>query len=135
MVRCPSSWAMSQFSRNQLPVAGTAMTARGRPAATSSRTDMADAADANGVNRATDAAIPAVETRRYSGHSLRRGGATSMLAAGALGAHRCASWRACDSARRATTLNTSRRIAALLARMRNQQTAEDRRELGAVARK
>ena len=37
-----------------------------------------------------------------------------------LGAHRCASWHACDSARRATTLNTSRRIAALLARTRNQ---------------
>jgi integrase len=56
----------------------------GRPAATSSRTDRADAAD---VNRETDAAIPAAETRRYSGHSLRRGGATSMLAAGAQPLH------------------------------------------------
>jgi hypothetical protein len=37
-----------------------------------------------------------------------------------LGAHSCASRRACDSARRATTLSTSRRIAALLAWMRNQ---------------
>jgi hypothetical protein len=58
----------------------------GRAAATSSRTDTAraeDAADADEVNSATDAAIPAAETRRYSGHSLRRGGATSMLAAGA----------------------------------------------------
>jgi integrase len=62
----------------------------GRPAATSPRTDpafAADATDANGVNRATDAAIPAAETRRYSGHSLRRGGATSMLAAGAQPLH------------------------------------------------
>ena len=58
----------------------------GRAAATSSRTDTAraeDAANADEVNSATDAAIPAAETRRYSGHSLRRGGATSMLAAGA----------------------------------------------------
>jgi integrase len=59
----------------------------GRPAATSSRTDTADAADANEVARATDAAMPAAETRRYSGHSLRRGGATSMLAAGAQPLH------------------------------------------------
>jgi len=59
----------------------------GRPAGTSSRTDVADAADANGVNGATDAAIPPAETRRYSGHSLRRGGATSMLAAGAQPLH------------------------------------------------
>jgi hypothetical protein len=58
-----------------------------RPGATSSRTDPANAADANGVNPATDAAIPAPETRRYSGHSLRRGGATSMLAAGAQPLH------------------------------------------------
>ena len=42
-------------------------------------------ADANGVT--TDAAIPAAEDRRYSGHSLRRGGATSMLAAGAQPLH------------------------------------------------
>ena len=58
----------------------------GRAAATSSRTDTAraeDAVAADEVNSATDAAIPAAETRRYSGHSLRRGGATSMLAAGA----------------------------------------------------
>jgi integrase len=34
-----------------------------------------------------DAAIAAAETRRYSGHSLRRGGATSMLAAGAQPLH------------------------------------------------
>ena len=59
----------------------------GRPAATSSLTDTADAADANEVNSATNAAIPAAETRRYSGHSLRRGGATSMLAAGAQPLH------------------------------------------------
>jgi integrase len=59
----------------------------GRPATTGSRTDTADATDANGVNRATDAAIAAAETRRYSGHSLRRGGATSMLAAGAQPLH------------------------------------------------
>ena len=62
----------------------------GRAAATSSRTDTAraeDAADADEVNSATDAAIPAAETRRYSGHSLRRGGATSMLAAGAQPLH------------------------------------------------
>jgi hypothetical protein len=59
----------------------------GRPAATSSLTDMADAADANEVNSATNAAIPTAETRRYSGHSLRRGGATSMLAAGAQPLH------------------------------------------------
>jgi Phage integrase, N-terminal SAM-like domain len=62
----------------------------GPPAASSSVTDTADAAgatDANGLNRATDAAIPAAETRRYSGHSLRRGGATSMLAAGAQPLH------------------------------------------------
>ena len=39
-----------------------------------------------------------------------------------------------DSARRATTLNTSRRIAALLALMRNQYAAKDRRVLGSVAR-
>jgi hypothetical protein len=57
----------------------------GRPAATSSRADMADAAneaDASEVNSVSDA-----ETRRYSGHSLRRGGATSMLAAGAQPLH------------------------------------------------
>ena len=63
----------------------------GRPAATTFRTgmptDATGATDANGVNRATDAAIPAAETRRYSGHSLRRGGATSMLAAGAQPLH------------------------------------------------
>jgi hypothetical protein len=58
-----------------------------RPAATSSRTATADGANANGINPATDAAIPAAETRRYSGHSLRRGGATSMLAAGAQPLH------------------------------------------------
>jgi hypothetical protein len=64
-----------------------------RPAATSPRTDAADATstsdatDANGVSSATDAAIPAAESRRYSGHSLRRGGATSMLAAGAQPLH------------------------------------------------
>jgi len=61
-----------------------------RPPATSSLTEMADTADAtdaNGVIGATDAAIPAGETRRYSGHSLRRGGATSMLAAGAQPLH------------------------------------------------
>jgi hypothetical protein len=56
----------------------------GHSAATSSQTDRADPAV---VNRATDAAIPAAETRRYSGHSLRRGGATSMLAAGAQPLH------------------------------------------------
>jgi Phage integrase, N-terminal SAM-like domain len=55
-----------------------------RPPATSSLTDTADA---NEVNSATNAAIPAAETRRYSGHSLRRGGATSMLAAGAQPLH------------------------------------------------
>jgi integrase len=54
----------------------------GRPAATSFLTDTADE-----VNSATNAAIPATETRRYSGHSLRRGGATSMLAAGAQPLH------------------------------------------------
>jgi integrase len=59
----------------------------GRPAATSPRTDATDPADANGVDRATDAARPVGETRRYSGHSLRRGGATSMLAAGAQPLH------------------------------------------------
>jgi integrase len=59
----------------------------GRPAATSSLTDAADPADANEVNRAPDAAIPAAQARRYSGHSLRRGGATSMLAAGAQPLH------------------------------------------------
>jgi hypothetical protein len=59
----------------------------GRPAATSSLTGMADAADANEVNSATNGAIPTAETRRYSGHSLRRGGATSMLAAGAQPLH------------------------------------------------
>jgi len=59
----------------------------GRPAATSSRTDTADATDANGVDSPTNAAIPAPATRRYSGHSLRRGGATSMLAAGAQPLH------------------------------------------------
>ena len=59
----------------------------GRPAATSSLTDTADAADGNEANSATNAAIPAAETRRYSGHSLRRGGATSMLAAGAQPLH------------------------------------------------
>ena len=53
----------------------------GRPAATSSLTDTADA------NEVNHAAIPAAETRRYSGHSLRRGGATSMLAAGAQPLH------------------------------------------------
>ena len=50
-------------------------------------TDTADAADTNEVNSAINAAIPAAETRRYSGHSLRRGGATSMLAAGAQPLH------------------------------------------------
>jgi len=59
----------------------------GRPAATSSLTDTADPADANEVSRAADAAITAGQTRRYSGHSLRRGGATSMLAAGAQPLH------------------------------------------------
>ena len=59
----------------------------GRPAATSSLTDTAEGADANEVNSAGNAAIPAAETRRYSGHSLRRGGATSMLAAGAQPLH------------------------------------------------
>ncbi len=59
----------------------------GRPAATSSPTDTADAADTNEVNSAINAAIPAAETRRYSGHSLRRGGATSMLAVGAQPLH------------------------------------------------
>jgi len=59
----------------------------GRPAETSPRTATADATDANGVNCATDAAMPAAQTRRYSGHSLRRGGATSMLAAGAQPLH------------------------------------------------
>jgi hypothetical protein len=61
-----------------------------RAAATSSRTDTApagDAADANGVSSATDPAIPAAETRRYSGHSLRRGGASSKLAVGAQPLH------------------------------------------------
>ena len=33
------------------------------------------------------AAVSAAEARRYSGHSLRRGGATSMLAAGAQPLH------------------------------------------------
>ena len=59
----------------------------GRPAATSPLTHTADAADANEVNSATNEARPAAETRRYSGHSLRRGGATSMLAAGAQPLH------------------------------------------------
>jgi hypothetical protein len=59
----------------------------GRRAATSSLTGTADATDASGVNCATDPAIEAAETRRYSGHSLRRGGATSMLAAGAQPLH------------------------------------------------
>jgi Phage integrase, N-terminal SAM-like domain len=59
----------------------------GRPAATSPGTDTADATDTNGVDHATDAAIPTAESRRYSGHSLRRGGATSMLAAGAQPLH------------------------------------------------
>jgi integrase len=59
----------------------------GRPAATSSLTDTAEGADADEVNSAANAAISAAETRRYSGHSLRRGGATSMLAAGAQPLH------------------------------------------------
>jgi hypothetical protein len=62
----------------------------GRPAPTSARKGMADAGDAtdaNAVSQATDAAIPVAEIRRYSGHSLRRGGATSMLAAGAQPLH------------------------------------------------
>jgi site-specific recombinase XerD len=59
----------------------------GRPAATSSRTDTGPATDTSGVDSPTDAAIAAEETRRYSGHSLRRGGATSMLAAGAQPLH------------------------------------------------
>jgi integrase len=64
----------------------------GRPAATNARTNAADATaanDATATATATEAtaAVSAAEARRYSGHSLRRGGATSMLAAGAQPLH------------------------------------------------
>ena len=90
----PVSAATSRDGRLRPQAVGAIVTAlcesaglAGLPATTSSRTGTADATDANGVNRATDATIAASETRRYSGHSLRRGGATSMLAAGAQPLH------------------------------------------------
>ena len=92
--RPPLSATTSRDGRLRPQAVGAIVTAlcesaglAGRPEATSSRMDTADAADANGVNRATDAETLAAETRRYSGHSLRRGGATSMLAAGAQPLH------------------------------------------------
>jgi Phage integrase, N-terminal SAM-like domain len=96
----PLSAAASRDGRLRPQAVGAIVTAlcesaglAGWPAATNSRTDTADATDtagatdASGVNRVTDPAIPAAGTRRYSGHSLRRGGATSMLAAGAQPLH------------------------------------------------
>ena len=90
----PASAATSRDGRLRPQAVGAIVTAlcefadlTGRPPPTGPRTDAARAADANGVNRATDTSIVAGETRRYSGHGLRRGGATSMLAAGAQPLH------------------------------------------------
>jgi Phage integrase, N-terminal SAM-like domain len=47
----------------------------------------ANAADATNAPAAANAATATAEVRRYSGHSLRRGGATSMLAAGSQPLH------------------------------------------------
>ena len=79
--RAPPTAGRRRYRHGPVRVASLA----GRPTAISSWAGTADAAneaDASDVNSVSDA-----ETRRYSGHSLRRGGATSMLAAGAQPLH------------------------------------------------
>jgi hypothetical protein len=91
---CPTLLPLPTPSTSRLP-----RPAAGRPCGTSASATRCLSGRLVGRQNPADEAIPAAETRRYSGHSLRRGGSTSMLAAGAQPLHVSRHGRWSDGAR------------------------------------